>query len=70
MSTANNSSVVVNQTTPSKSLDTRVGISPVHSAKLRSKELQQLLEGNIITADEYAEQKLVILDSLSVCKLV
>ena len=44
------------------------------SAKLRSKklqelsELQQLLEANIITVKEFAEQKELVLDSL--CKLV
>ena len=67
---AANNSVVVTHTTPPKTVSSGIGISPVRSAELRSKklqelrELQQLLEGNVITSEEFAEQKAVVLDSL------
>ena len=41
---AANNSVVVNQNTTLKSLSIGIGISPVRSAELRSKKLQELRE--------------------------
>ena len=69
-----NSSLVVNQTTPPKPLQTTSyggnGISPGHTAELRMKklqelrELQQLLEENVISKEEFNEQKTLLLNSL------
>ena len=68
---AANTSMIVNHTTPPKvAASSLIGISPVRSTELRSKklqelrELQQLLEGNVINAEEFAEQKAIVLDSL------
>ena len=65
---AANNSTVVNQTSPSKIPSTGVDISPVRSTELQKlqelRELQQLLEGNVITVEEFAEQQVIVLDSL------
>ena len=73
-----NSSLIVNQTTPPKPLQTISnggnGISPGRTAELRMKklqelrELQQLLEENVISKEEFNEQKALVLNSL--CKLI
>ena len=77
-----NSSLVVNQTTPPKPQQTTSnvsgndgsGISPGRTTELRIKklqelrELQQLLEENVISKEEFSEQKALVLNSL--CKLI
>ncbi len=67
-----NNSLVITQTTPPKSQSTisRVGLSPGRVTDLRIKklqelrELQQLLEQNILSDEEFTEQKALVLDSL------
>ena len=70
MASANNS-LVINQTTPPKLPSTsRVGLSPGRITELRVKklqelrELQRLLEENILSEEEFTEQKSLVLDSL------
>ena len=66
-------SVVINAQTPPKSATTNtvcIGISPGRATELRMKklkelrELQTLLEQNILDKREFAEQKAIVLDSL------
>ena len=63
-------SVVINAQTPPKSGTTIIGISPGRATDLRMRklkelrELQTLLEQNILNEDEFAEQKAIVLESL------
>ena len=69
---AQNSVVINSQTTPPKSNShsTMSTISPCRATDLRMKklqelrELQNLLESNILKKDEFLEQKAIVLESL------
>ena len=70
---AQNSVVINSQASPTKAvpnLDTNAGISPCRATELRIKilqelrELQNLLESNILSNEEFTEQKAIVLDSL------
>ena len=64
-----NSNVVIatpESPTKDKSSSSQVGLSPGRISELRMKnlKLQQLLEQNILTSEEFAEQKTIVLNSM------